>query len=546
MNDLTPVVSRRTALQLAGLGAIALGLTPVLAACGGGDKSSGGGKLTSLTVGNWQNPVSLDPNAATENSMNWVSYAMFDPLVWAVPSANGPQYVAGLATAWKASDDLTSWTFTLRDGVTFHDGTPFDANAVKATMDRIVAPNFSGTKAKALLANYKGIVVVDPHTVRIELTKPSASFINAVCAPQLGIVSPTALQKLGSGFGDQPVGTGFMKFESLQKGQSVTLSRNPNYTWGPQGVWNDKATLDKLTFSFLPDQQARGNALRSHAVDFTNKLLPQDMATLIKDSTYQHYDAVSRGVNYSLIFNTSRAPFDDVHVRQAIQYAVDRDQLVKTLGGGIFKPAQSVVSSATDGFDAATQNPFPYDLAKAKSMLDAAGWTMQGSTRAKDGQPMKLELISLTGFGMEQAGPYIQALLKDDLGIEVSVSAMQYPAVGQVLNAGKFDISNYSYFGLDANVIYQTTWATAQIASGFNYSHFSDKALDAKVQSIESVADPDERARMFKEVFAAIAQASPHLPMWELTGDWFSGRGAINGIAFSPLDGSPLFHGVTG
>ncbi|MFT4287177.1 ABC transporter substrate-binding protein [Nocardioides sp.] len=531
--------------SIAMIAALVVGLSMALAACGGGDSSEGGAGTTSLVIGNWQDPASLDPGAITENSMNWVVYSMFDPLVWAVADDDGePSYVSGLAESWESSDDMSSWTFKLREGVTFHDGTALDANAVKATFDRIVDPNFSSTKGKALLAAYKQTVVVDDMTVRVELTGPSASFLDAVASPQLVIVSPQALQDYSNDLSTHPVGTGFMKLDSFTKGDSLVVTRNPDYAWGPDGVWSKDSTIEKLTFRFLPDQQARGNALRSGAVDLSNRLSPQDAGTFQKDSAFTHYPAVARGVNYSLVLNTSRAPFDDLRVRQAIFYAIDRKQLVDTLGGGAFTLAQSIVSSAVEGYDPDSQDPYPYDLDKAKSLLDEAGWVLENGVRQKDGQTMKLELISVDGFGMESAGPYVQELLKTELGIEVDVSSMKYPAISEVANAGNLDITNYSFLSLNALVTYQTTWDTSQIEAGFNYSHFSDPELDDKVRAIEAIADPTARSQQWKEVFDTVAQAAVHLPMWELTGDWYSAVGDVKGLAFSPLDGSPYFHGV--
>src|SRR6266704_541335 len=233
-------VSRRELLGLGATVAAGLGLSPLLAACGSSASPSGSAGQAktggTLTMGISAPPDTLDPGATGLALTLMMSLAMFDPLVWWLPGANGTgsRFVPGLAESYTVSPDASVYTFKLRKGVTFHDGTKFDASAVKATYDHVVDPATKSKSGLGALGPYKETRILDPYTAQIRFSEPNASFLHQQAAGNFGIASPTALKKYGpTGFGNHPVGTGPFKFVSYATGDQLNLARNPAYQWGP-------------------------------------------------------------------------------------------------------------------------------------------------------------------------------------------------------------------------------------------------------------------------------------------------------------------------
>ena len=233
------LVSRRQLFGMGGALAAGLGLAPVLAACGTSDSaatSSGPAKSGgTLTMGINGPPDTLDPGATGLALTLMLSMAMFDPLVWWLPDAsgNGSQFVPGLAESYSVNADASVYTFKLKHGVTFHDGTKFDATAVKATYDHVVDPATKSKSGLGALGPYQETKIIDPYTVQIIFSAPNAGFMHQQAAGNFGIASPAALKKYGpTGFGSHPVGTGPFKFVSYATGSQLNLVKNPDYTWG--------------------------------------------------------------------------------------------------------------------------------------------------------------------------------------------------------------------------------------------------------------------------------------------------------------------------
>ena len=226
------LVSRRQALGAGATLAAGLGLAPLLAACGSSSPStaSGGSSGTSggtLTMGISAPPDTLDPGATGLALSLMLSLAIFDPLVWWLPGegGQGSRFVPGLAESYTVSPDASVYSFKLRKGVTFHDGTKFDATAVKATYDHVVDPATKSKSGLGALGPYKETKIIDPYSVEIHFSEPNASFLHQQAAGNFGISSPTALQKYGpTGYGNHPTGTGPFKFVSYQTGARSTWS----------------------------------------------------------------------------------------------------------------------------------------------------------------------------------------------------------------------------------------------------------------------------------------------------------------------------------
>ncbi|ATY85901.1 peptide ABC transporter substrate-binding protein [Kyrpidia spormannii] len=340
---------------------------------GQGTPVSGG----ALIIGMESEADQLDPHRGVGWVTMRINNQIYEPLVaedLSKPSdvRSVPDLVPALATSWKVSDDGLVYTFTLRKNVTFHDGTPFDASAVIFNIRRLTDKSFQyydkigASKTFRTWLYYESAKEIDPSTVEIRLKKPFPDFLRVLAQiNSLQIVSPAAIQKYGNdGLGDHPVGTGPFRFDSRVRGQSITLVRNDNY-WGP------KPYLDKVIFRPLPDPASRVLALQNHEVDII-AVPPPDALDKLKSQGFQVVSGRPPHVWY-LAFNFQNQYMKSKDVRQAINYAIDREGLAKDLLKGTVQPAYTIQSPANIAYDP-SKKWYLYDPEKAKQLLAKAGY----------------------------------------------------------------------------------------------------------------------------------------------------------------------------
>ncbi len=343
-------LNRRLAAGAAA-GALALGLT----ACGGDDdegSASGDGGGTLVFAGS-ADPVILDGSLVSDGESTRVINQIFEGLVRS--EEGGTEIEPALAESWEASEDGLTWTFRLREGVTFHDGEALDAEAVCFNFERwynfagvLQSPAVSyywGTVMGGFAANedpamgeslYTGCTAQDEQTVVITLSRPSSAFLSALAMPAFTIASPAALQEYeadavsGTGespsfdgtFGyEHPVGTGPFQFESWERGSEVRLSKFDDY-------WDEPAQVDELIFTVIPDGPARRQALESGEIDGYDLVDPADVE-LLESGGYLIQRRPAFNVAY-IGFQQNVAPFDNLQIRQAIAHAIDFDNVIRT------------------------------------------------------------------------------------------------------------------------------------------------------------------------------------------------------------------------
>lgn len=267
-----------------------------------------------------------------------------------------------LATSWTTADDKVTWTFKLRQGVKFHDGTPFNAAAVKATFDRMLDPATASPRRSSLAA-IADVKVVDDQTIAIVTKQPFAPLLAQISAYNLAIMSPAQMQKMGAKYREQPAGTGPFKLKSWQPGERITLARNDDY-------WGEKPKLDALEARVVPEDSARVLLLMGGEADVISSV-PTVMLKRLEASPAVK---VVKKTGFRTIYvglNNSLPPFNDRRVREAVAYAIDVKGLqrgvlsgVGRLGGGFESP---VIAGAKD------IPPRPHDPAKARKLLAEAG-----------------------------------------------------------------------------------------------------------------------------------------------------------------------------
>ncbi|WP_138998310.1 ABC transporter substrate-binding protein [Rhodococcus zopfii] len=412
----------------------ALALTGVLAvtACsgsidaagsnGGGEPQSGG----TLRIALLSSPESLDPHLNTSFAASNYGNSVFDKLTWQDPETGeiGPW----LATSWEVNDTNTEFTFTLRDGVTFSDGTPFNADIVKKNFDQYVFGDPAlGIKPNGAthLRSYLGSEVVSDNVVKIVFDAPSASFLQFISYSgnnQPGIIGQKTLSSNAEQRLDPAniVGTGpFVVTEYVPRERTV-LTKRPDYDWAAPGLNHEgPAYLDKVEFVTIPEASVRTGALQSGEVQAAFDILPTDEAVL----EAQGYDITSRtiaGLNLGWNINTSLEPTNDINVRRAIVRATNRPGFKDTILAPSEGQAKSVLAHHIQGAIDYTDDVLGYDLDESRRLLDEAGWKVGADgIREKDGKKLTLKA---TGHYLVPNSRYtyesIQASLKE-IGVDL-------------------------------------------------------------------------------------------------------------------------------
>ncbi len=534
--------SRRNFLAGGGATLAMLGASPLLAACSGSSGTAATKASTDLTVGVFQEPDTLDPGATGLALSLFIDSAIYDPLVWYLPKPDGTsQFVPGLAESYDISSDGTVFTFKLRKDVTFHDGTKFDANAVKATLDHIVDPATKARSALGSLGPYKETRVVDPYTAQVVFSSPNAAFAHEMGTLLFGMTSPTALKKYGAtGMGTNPVGTGPFRFVSYTTANQVVLERNPDYKWGPSTFGPPgPAKLKTLTFKILPDTNARYNALGAGQIDMAMNLDPNNIAAIKKGKQFMHYNVPSTGQPYGYPINVAKPPTDELAVRQAILHAVNQDEMVKTVLQDAYQPAHYLLTPTTPGYSQSGAGQFPYDPDKAKSLLDSAGWAAgSGGVRQKNGKPLQLDILIQSANGFDLPTQYIANSLQQ-IGFSSNISAQPFLTAAASYNNGVQNLSAIFYYDVDPYFLLSLTGCDA-VKSGFNWAHFCQPASDKDLAQLNTVVNEVQRNQGLQKATENLMAQGIFLPLWNVSGVYSTVMN-LKGLHFGPT-GYALFH----
>lgn len=532
----------RPARRLLPLAVLATASALVLSACAGpADGGSGGdadAELVWAIEGANLSAGHMDPQTSQLDVSGMVQRQVLDSLVF--QEADG-SFSPWLAKSWEVSDDGRTYTFDLRDDVTFSDGTPFDAAAVKANFDRIVDPATKSAQAASMLGGelYAGTEVTGEHTVEVSFTQPYAPFLQAASTAQLGFWSPKVLEtsadQLAAGGPDVTVGTGPFVLSEYTADQEIVYTRNDDYAWGPDGAQAPK--IQTLRVELLPEASVRAGVLSSGEADVATQLPPNVVADLGDDIavTAKEYP----GLPYSLFLNEKHGVFADQKVRQAFSLAIDIDAAVEEIFFGEFPRAWSILGPTTPGYDASLEGTWAFDADKANALLDEAGWTERGADgiRMKDGERLSARWIAWTPISDDRTAlaNAIQSDLKD-VGFEIVREKLEPAAYNEQYGPKTYDITDWDFSGVDADLL-RSHLGT----DGFqNASQVSDPAVDDLLERGLSTSDTGERAEIYTELQQWNAEHVAIVPLYVsslITGS----ASTVQGLEYD-LYGRPLFY----
>ena len=449
-----------------------------------------------LVIATSADAVSLDPATSNDIPSANVQENIYETLI---DFDENMELIPKLATDWKEIDE-TTWEFTLREGVTFHDGSPFNASVVKANMERVIDPAVASPRA-LLYDMITDIEVIDDYTVRIKTEKPFAPLPAHLAHNGGGMVSLEAIEKdyeamengeePGSYINEHPIGTGYFQFQEWEREQYIQLVRYEDY-------WDEPAYVDTVTFKVVPEDLTRIAELETGDVHISDPISPSDVARIEK--TDGLYVNIQDSVNLSYIgFNVQKEPFDDVRVRQAVAMAIDKEQIIDGLYGGVGIPAIGPLAPTVFGYDDSVKG-LPFDQEEAKALLREAGY--------KDGFTTTI----WTNDHRERIDTAIniQAQLKE-IGIEVEIKTMDWGTYLERTANGEHDIYllGWSASTADADYGLYALFHSSQVGAPGNRTFIQNHEIDSMLDEARETLDEEKRLALYKEVQEKLMEESP-------------------------------------
>lgn len=486
-------------------------------------------------------PSTLDPHIGSSYEGATVDRAVFDTLV---RQDTDGTFHPGLASSWDISADGLTYTFHLKEGVKFHDGTPFDAEAVKFNFDRIVAPETASEQAIALVGPYASAEVVDDLTVKLILSEPFGPFLSGIAQPNVGIVSPAAVDKYADLFADNLVGTGPFIFKEYIRADHITLVRNPDYAWGSDFFDHEGAAyLDEIQFKFIEESMVRTGTLETGETNLINDVAPDDYLRLAADAKYTTYSIIQPGTPLAVAMNVTKPPLDDLKVRQAIEYAIDKQAIVDTLFAGLYDLAFSPLAPNTLGYWTGSEALYEYDPEKAKSLLADAGWADADGDGIldKDGTPFKLTWPTFKWQRMNEMATIIQAQLKE-VGIDLSVDVAGFSAMYEAANKCEHNMVHTGNTDADPNAL-SIVYNSANVGNGWAWSCMKDDQIDQLLKDGRMTTDPALRIPIYEKLQQRILDMALVIPIRQFT-NLLASPASVQGLRFEPIGFAPEFYDV--
>jgi peptide/nickel transport system substrate-binding protein len=481
------LITRKDFLRIGGVGLAGAALLGV-AGCGSGGGAQSNTPPGTLYVALESEPPELDPSLSSAYVDRQVMASLFDKLV---DINEDGKIVPMLAESYDASGDGKTYTFHLRDGIKFHDGTPFNAEAVKFNLDRYQQKeSLRSTEVEPI----SSVEAVDPMTVRVNLSEPFAPFL-AVLTDRAGIVaSPKAIKKAGGRISDNPVGTGPFKFVERVRGDHITVQKNENY-W-KAGL----PKLDKIIYKGIEDENVQYQNLQSGELDLIDSIPFVEFKDLQNSGDYKV--SIVPGLGYQGIWlNVKQPPFDDKALRQAVYRLVDRQAIVKAvlrnIGGS---PANSPFSKQSFAYGASDQYP-PRSVEAAKQLLKEAGKSGGFSFT------MKIDPSPTT----QQIGQVIQNTLKP-AGIDVSLEKEEFGTLLEDSTNGNFQAL---FLGWSGRIDPDLNIYDFMVTDGdFNDAGYSNPEVDRLLGEARRISDKGKRKQLYDQAMKIIHEDVPYVYLY--------------------------------
>ena len=462
---------------------------------------------------------SFDIHALSNGNIQWMGRILFDCLVYQDEQGNISPW---LARSWDISEDGKTYTFHLRDDVTFSDGERFNAQALQTNLEHMRDPATRSPLAAAYIAPYLDGKVIDDYTFEAHLRQPYTPFLDVLAQSWLSMISPKQIREAPKTIAEHPVGSGPFLLQSYTRDQGAVFIKRPGYHWAPAVTRHTgEAYLDRIELSYVPEPMIRFTALESGQSDFALDAPAQNAAAIRANPDLVMRSRIRKGnPSRSIVFNVEQPPFDDVRIRRAVAKAVDREGLAWISGFGEYI-AKADYLAANTRFYQPNKAALAYDVKAANALLDDAGWTGRDAQgyRTKGGKRLKATLLAYSTPAFPgSVSVAIQADLKK-VGFEITIEMLPLTRVIERRYAGKFQALADGYWHTNTAdglfVLYHSESISNDKRIGQNVGRFRDAELDRVLSAARQSRDPVELQALYGEAQKRLTETVPSVPSAE-------------------------------
>jgi peptide/nickel transport system substrate-binding protein len=482
-------------------------------------------------------PSGFDPHVHRSSELGIPLRQVYDTLVYRDPRTQ--QFVPGLATEWMISEDGLNYTFKLRPDVTFHDGTPFNAQAVAANLDRITSEAVASQYAGLLLGPYENYEILDSYTIRLNLKETFSPLLDSLSQVYLGIASPAALAEYSvNRYQFHQVGTGPFTFVEYVPGDRLVIRRNPDYAWGPSFYTLPVAdAVDEIEFRFFTDPPTRSLALEGEAAQAMGELLPSDARALTTNSAIQLLPTPIPGQPLQFLMNTQRFPTDNRAVRQALLFGTNRDAIIDAVYQRFSPVAWGPLAASTRYYSRDVIGLYSYDIGQARSLLDSLGYqdTNNDGILELGGVDLVVDVL-VPPWGLI---PEVAQLLQDQwatVGIRARLEPV--PTLGALMErvaSGEYNLAAFNSFGADPSFLNPYFLSDGSN----NWTGFGSIELDNILHEAVNQTDDTVRATLYAQAQRLIMKEALILPIRDYV-NLNGTSSALQGLTFDAYGWFPL------
>ena len=485
----------------------------------------------------------LDLQTISNTNGKWLGRLIFDNLVYLDDKG---AITPWLAKSWTVSPDGKTYTFHLREGVTFSDGAPFDAEAVRANLDRMRDPRTRAAMTTAYIAPYVDGRVIDRYTFEARLSEPYGPFLNVLAQSWLGLISPRALKGDKKALAAHPAGTGPYVVQSYRRQEGITLVKRRDYDWAPDFIRHcGPAYIDRIEIAFLPEALMRYLSLASGQYDLTVDAPPQNAADIRANPDLILGNRINLGNPMRAItFNVTKAPFDEVAVRRAVAFAIDRRAITRGTGFGEFAPTTSFLSATTPYVDPAASAGLALNLREAGRLLDQAGWTGRDAEgyRTRGGRRLEAKVVLLDSGGLNPIIVAVQADVKR-IGFKLDLEQVTAPQYSDLRKRNAYQAMGPGIWHTNTPdglyIVYHGKNITSDKFVGQNVSRLADARLDALLTEARATSDPARLRVLYARAQERLAQLVPAVPLSE-NHSLVAYRRSLHGVIYDSSHNLPL------
>lgn len=500
-----------------------------------------------LSVSAASDAGSFDIHALSNGNMQWMGRILYDCLVYQDEQGNISPW---LASSWDISEDGKTYTFHLRNDVTFSDGETFNAAALQTNLEHMRDPATKSPLAAAYIAPYLDGKVIDEFTFEAHLREPYTPFLDVLAQSWLGMVSPRQIRQAPKTIAEHPIGSGPFTLQSYTRDQGATFVKRPGYHWAPPVTRHvGEAYLDRIELTYVPEAMIRFTSLESGQSDFALDAPAQNAAAIRANPELVMRSRIRKGnPSRSMTFNVEQPPFDDVLIRRAVAKAIDREGLAWISGFGEFISKADFLAANTRYYQP-NNDALAYDVKAANALLDQAGWTGRDADgyRTKNGQRLKATLLTYDNPAFPASvSVAIQADLKK-VGFEMPIEMLPLIRVTEKRYAGKFQALAAGYWHTNTPdglfVLYHSQSISTAKLIGQNAGRFRDDELDRVLSAARRSRDPVQLQALYAEAQKRLTETVPAVPSVESQVLTAYGR-QVKGLIFDTSHNVPFFTSV--